>query len=213
MQDTILVFCAHSDDEIFGMGGTIANYIKDDKKVVTIIFSKGEKSVPWLNEKYLANLRKKEAHKINDEIGQREIIFLELKDFELVRQIEKENIKERIKKIILKYKPVKIFTHSPDYHLDHRTVFKTMLEVVDSLDKRYPVYTFDVWKMIDAPQNMPKLYINITKTFSSKINALKQFKSQLLFSIYPLMPSMYFKAIYNGYKNKCKYAELFYKVR
>ena len=29
----ILIFCAHSDDEAIGMGGTIAKYVAEKKKV------------------------------------------------------------------------------------------------------------------------------------------------------------------------------------
>ena len=41
MKNTVLVICAHPDDEIIGAGGTIATYAREGKDVITIIFSNG----------------------------------------------------------------------------------------------------------------------------------------------------------------------------
>jgi len=49
--DCILFLCAHNDDQIVGAGGTIAKYAKEGRKIVTIIFSFGETSMPYLQEK------------------------------------------------------------------------------------------------------------------------------------------------------------------
>jgi len=38
------------------------------------------------------------------------------------------------------------------------------------------------------------------------------YKSQKL-SVYPLLPIVYIKAIVEGIENRCKYAEVFYKIR
>ncbi|MFA4887817.1 MAG: PIG-L family deacetylase, partial [Candidatus Nanoarchaeia archaeon] len=40
-KETILVFAAHPDDEIIGVGGTIAKYAQEGKDVIVTIFSDG----------------------------------------------------------------------------------------------------------------------------------------------------------------------------
>ena len=36
LMGSILIFCAHSDDEAIGMGGTIAKFVKEKKKVIKL---------------------------------------------------------------------------------------------------------------------------------------------------------------------------------
>ena len=66
--------------------------------------------------------------------------------------------------------------------------------------------------VVDVNKNLPRLYIDITKTFDKKIKAIKKFKSQW-YSIYLLLPFVHLKARLNGLKNNCKYSELFHKIR
>ena len=60
-KETIIVMSAHSDDFVIGAGGTIAEYIKQGKKVISIVFSYGEKSHPWLKEKVVQKFRIQET--------------------------------------------------------------------------------------------------------------------------------------------------------
>ncbi len=56
-KDTILVVCAHNDDQLFGAGGTLAKYVKEGKRVVVVIFSYGELSHPWLKKDSIQKTR------------------------------------------------------------------------------------------------------------------------------------------------------------
>ena len=70
-REIVLVFAAHSDDEVIGCGGTIVKYSKEGKEVITVIFSSGEKSSPWLKKDYIIKNRKEEAKKIGEFMGSR----------------------------------------------------------------------------------------------------------------------------------------------
>ena len=50
-----------SDDEAIGMGGTIAKFVKQGKKVIKVVFSHGEKSIPLHQERFVKRERKKET--------------------------------------------------------------------------------------------------------------------------------------------------------
>ena len=69
MADKIIVFCAHSDDEVLAAGGTIAKYTKEGKEVIIVIFSYGEASNPIVQDQVIINERIKEADKIGDFLG------------------------------------------------------------------------------------------------------------------------------------------------
>lgn len=210
-KDNILCIVAHSDDQIFGLGGTLAKYALEGKNVISLILLYGEKSEPWLKEDYLIKTRIKESQKIDKYLGIKETIFLGIKEKDY-KKLDDKKTKNKIKEIILKYKPIKIFTHALDTHPAHRLVHKIVLEIFDSLKLKSSLYIFSVWSLIDVNKNLPRLYIDITFTFKKKIKAIKKFKSQL-YSIILLLPTVHIKARLNGIKNNCKYAEMFHKIR
>lgn len=212
-KETVLVFAAHPDDEIIGVGGTIAKYSQEGKDVIVIIFSDGSMSNPWLKHEVLVADRKKDAKEIGIFMGCKETIFLGLKDSKLQDYTNDHNVREVLKKIIIKYHPKKIFIHSQhDPHPDHRAVHEIGMKAIVDVDKnqQIPVYVFEVWNAL--PERQPALYVDITETFQKKVQAMKKFKSEKL-SIYTLLIPVYVRAILAGFHHKGKYAEKFYKVR
>ena len=182
-----------------------------NKKIIEIIFTYGQLSHPHFKENVVIETRRKEANKAAKQLGINKVIFLGLDDRNIKGDIEKKNIKSKVKKIIQQYNPEKIFTLSQqDTHLDHRAVNRTILSVVDSSKKDYPVFTFQIWGK-DLKEN-PKMYKNITPYFKKKIQIMKVYESQWHF-IYPLLIPVYIRAKLNGIKNHCKYAEVFQKIR
>jgi len=210
-KDNILSIVAHGDDEIIGIGGTLSKYASEGKNIISLILLYGEKSDPWLKEDYLIKTRIKESQKIDKYLGIKETIFFGIKEKDY-KKLDDKKTKQKIKEIILKYKPIKIFTHAPDTHPAHRLTNKIVLEIFDSLKLKSSLYIFSVWSLVDVNKNLPRLYIDITSTFQKKIKAIKKFKSQL-YSIVLLLPTVHLKARLNGIKNNCKYAELFHKIR
>ena len=210
MLKNILIICAHPDDIEIGMGGTLLKYIDQGDNITQVIFSKGEKSLPHIKSHIVTRTRKRELNKIAEEIGVKEVVYFNLEDTKLNQKID-DKIKEKLKKIIENHKPAKIFTLSnKDPHPDHRAVNKAVLEVVDSIKADYPVYTFQIWNIFD--ENLPALVEDISDYFNEKIRIMKLYKSQW-FSIYIQIIPIHIKAILNGLKHNCKYAEVFYKIR
>ena len=215
-KETIVVFAAHSDDQIIPIGGTIAKYAKEGRGVITVIFTQG--GITTLRDHLYINIRKKEALKADKMIGVKKTIFLKIPETQLVKEAKNPKLMAKIKSIINKYKPDKIFTHTIyDIHHDHRAVHKIITKAVDEIKgKKYSVYTFDVWDVAKTlnllRKDTPKLLVDISETFEAKIKAINLFKSQRFYT-YRLLPYVYINAITNGKKNNCKYAEMFYKIR
>lgn len=212
-KEVILVFAAHSDDETIGTGGTIVKYAKEGKDVITVIFSSGEKSSPWLKKDYLTESRKEEAKKIGAFLGSKQTIFFGLKDMNLDEEVENPKVKMAIKNIINHFKPTSIFTHSKfDAHKDHKAVNRIVFEALNEIDKqkKINVYVFEVWNVLN--EDHPRMYVDVSDTFSKKIEAMKKFKSQKVF-IYTLIIPVIIRAIFCGFHAKCRFAERFYKIR
>ncbi|MBU0666289.1 MAG: PIG-L family deacetylase [Nanoarchaeota archaeon] len=217
-RDTILVICAHSDDQILGPGGTIAKYAKEGLKVKTIIFSLGEMSHPHFQEDIITNTRIKEAQRADKIIGGQGVWFLNIKEKEVTNPKKIEKAKRELEKIISKNKPLKIFTHSPDdAHPVHKVVCKTVLEVYDLMRLKTEIYAFDIWKIFKWKKSKyPKLVVDISATFKIKLEALKCFKSQFgLLGFLNYFP--YFAPIIKGLFARWKYninmSEVFYRIR
>ncbi len=216
-KDAILVLCAHNDDQIIGVGGTLAKYAKEGKRVITAIFAFGEMSHPHLKPEVITKTRINESIASDKILGGSGINYLGLTEHELGSIMKnpekKEKIKNAIKKMIAKENPSKIFTHSlDDPHTLHRNVYRIVMEVIKEISTKADVYSFDIWNPIKIRErNSPKLVVNITNTFDKKIRAFKAHKSQKM-TIISLLWNVYLKAIMHGWNNQCKYAEVFYKL-
>lgn len=210
----ILVICAHSDDQIIGPGGTLAKYAEEGHSIRTLIMSFGELSHPHVKKDLIADIRIKESLRADEVIGGKNVTFLGIPEGKF---LEEKNIQiaiEAIQKAILKYKPKKIFTHTPDDPIaDHRGVFRIVLRAYDEIKPKSEVYCFDIWNpIIINARSHPKLVVDISKYFSKKRKALLEFQSQKV-TFFSMIWAIYFRAIYQGLKNRKKFAEVFYRVR
>ncbi|MBU2496679.1 MAG: PIG-L family deacetylase [Nanoarchaeota archaeon] len=205
-KEKVLVLCSHSDDDVIGAGGTIAKYVKEKKDVKVVIFSSGEKSVPWLKESVIIKKRERESEKVSKILGCK-IEFLGLPDMNLLKNIDE--YAKKLRKVIIKFKPNKIITHSKyDLHPDHKAVFYILEKALGNRKNKPKIFTFLVWALFN-PKDYAKVYVNIDDFFSEKIKALSVFKSQKFFIYINYLP-VFLNNRLAGIKNKCKYAETFY---
>lgn len=210
---TIMVFCAHSDDQIFGPGGTMAKYASQGMQIINVIFSYGEFSHPWLKRRITAETRENEAKEADKLIGGKEVSFLGINESKFEEECTSNWVQERIQHMISHYKPKKIFIHSmDDLHPAHRAVHNTVVKALKKTGCKSEAYSFEIWNLLNLKsRDLPKLYVDVTDTFHLKIKALKCFKSQWIAMI-TLLWSVYFRAILTGMDANCKYAERFHKI-
>lgn len=215
---TILLIVAHSDDQILGPGGTIAKYVKEGKSIKTIIFSYGELSHPHFKKDVITKIRFNESQAADKIIGGDGVEFLDITDGKFKQEIFTTTFKKKLKRLMLRYSPEKIFTHAQDDpHPDHIALHHCVIQCYDELVKekkfKTDIYTFGVWRFINFKErNLPRLLVDISDTFSIKIKALHPFKSQRM-ALFFLTWTVYVKAFFYGLKNKTRFAELFAKIR
>jgi LmbE family N-acetylglucosaminyl deacetylase len=218
---SVLILCAHSDDQTIGVGGTMAKYASEDYDVYTVIFSYGEKGNPHIKEEHLVPTRIKESEDADRIVGGKEVMFLGLKEGRFDKDFD--SVKNKLFSFIKKIRPEKIFTHAvDDAHPDHRVVYRKTLEIYDDLKLKSDVYSFEIWNIFNfGKRDHPKFVVDISEFYDKKKKALMAFKSQIDFTkVYGyitmnnwLVLVTYFKDWVNGFKNNCKQAEVFYKVR
>lgn len=226
MDKNIVVFCAHSDDEAVGIGGLLSKFIEEKYNIIKVVFTYGESSQPHFKKSVIIKKRLKETKKASEYLGIKEDICLGLSDTNLseifksmfkkdqkkeIKSKMNKKIKNQVKKIIQKYNPDKIFIPgSNDPHPDHQTVNKTILDVVDQMDKKYSVYEFEVWNF--KKEEKPEIYYDITPYYKKKINYMKMFVSQWQY-MYALWLPVWFRSRMYGRKINVKFAEKVYRVR
>ncbi len=214
-KEAVLFLCAHNDDQIVGAGGTIAKYAKEGKKIVTVVFSFGEKSLPHMKEKHSRKTRVIESKRAGRILGEEEMYYLGLTEGKFKEEIKEKRIDEKITAIIKRIKPTKIFIHArDDPHPDHHAINEFALDLIEKINYKGDVYSFHVWNLFlnIRKRHLPKLIVDITDTFDAKVEAFNKHKSQWP-AKFSLMWNVYVQAILNGFNNNVKYAEVFYKVK
>lgn len=209
----ILVFCAHPDDEVLGVGSTIAKYAKDGYKVTTVIFSYGEKSHPWLQRKITVQTRVKESMAASTILGCEETLFLGLKEGQFFKHMRERKTILRILDLIEEKRPEKVFMHSvDDPHPDHKAINTIVLAALRKSGIKTELYSFDVWNPFSVRnRNLPVLVVDVSKTYRLKAKALQKFKSQKI-AMSLLIPPVYIKTIVNGFNYHIRFADVFHRI-
>ncbi len=209
----VLIFCAHSDDQVFGAGGTIAKLALEGAEIKTIICSYGELTHPHLDPVEIRRTRVLESKRADEILGGNGVQFLGLAEGKFHAEFEERGLQDKLSKSLRAYKPDVIFTHSSDDpHPDHKAVHQIVLSLHKTFSSPCEVYTFDVWTFFDTKRTQPRMVVNISKTFVRKLDALSAFKSQKV-ALLTLLWTVYLKSIYHGWRNGARYAEIFCKVR
>lgn len=185
----VLVVAAHPDDEVFGMGGTIAKLSSEGDEVHVLIVTDGSKT-QYKNhpeiDRIISN-KKKEILLANNILGTKEVHLGNLLDMKL-DSIEHVEINRVIEDTISKIKPQVVYTHFyGDVNLDHRRVYESTLvacrptpnQVVQEL-YCYRVPSSTEW----APQIttnifLPNTIVDVSKYLKQKHAAIKAYKTEI----------------------------------
>jgi LmbE family N-acetylglucosaminyl deacetylase len=224
-----MVFSPHPADPEFGVGGTVARWVKEGKDVVYIIATNGDKasSDPDLLPDKLAKIRESEERKAAKILGVREVIFLGHPDLGL-EEIPTLKFKKELLKLFLSYRPEVVMTcdpFNPKYFSssDHRVLGRAVLDVVWPLAQAPNTYRdlmaeglklhrakeFYIWA-----SGEPNYYSDISSTFDIKMKAVEVHQSQ----IGPNGSNPDFLIMLKegnkkaGQAAKCQWAESFYKL-
>ena len=214
----ILVVAAHPDDESLGCGATIAKLIKDGNEVRTLILGEGKSSRDNYNPDDITSL-KEEAKAANKCIGVTNVILCDLPDnkFDSLPILD---IVKLIEPIIKEYQPEIIFTHHRnDLNIDHRITHNAVLTATRPLPNQSvkEIYSFEIISSTEwnyPNEFKPNVFYDVSKTLQLKINAIQEYKSELLLAPHPRsIENIETVAKAWGMKNGVVYSEAFELVR
>lgn len=213
-KETIMVFCAHNDDQIIGAGGTLAKYAREGHPVLVYIFSFGESSHPHYHKDEIIKQRVRELQNADDIMRIKRSFFLGLKEGDFFNDFTRKNRKNVIIRAIRENKPTKIFTHSADDpHKDHQAVNNIVISLAKEVGYTGALFTFDVWNPFNLRnRNLPKLIVDIKETLALKIQAFTCHRSQVL-TLFIMMPFIYIRALLIGMQYGRGFCEKFTKIQ
>ena len=179
----ILVFCAHADDEVIGLGGTIRKFANAGAEIRLIHFSAGAEGYASLEEKdTICATRAAEVEKVCRILGVSSYRNFNLLDW----SIPADNSTYRLViEEIRSFQPDAVFTHFESDYRDHRNVSIAVSEghfhaslacAIEQAPvwKDVPLYHFEVIKLIPEPE----MIIDISDTMDAKLEAMAVYASQ-----------------------------------
>ncbi len=188
---TILVIAAHPDDEVLGCGGTIARLTSEGSNVYTLILGEGvtsrdRKRDLAKRENEIAEL-KKQAENANRILGVKKVYTFDFPDnrFDSVPLLDIIKTIEETKDGL---KPDIVFTHHiGDLNIDHQVTFKAVMAACRPAigESVKEIYSFEIPSSTEwnAPSSltyfMPDYFVDVNKSLDIKINALKEYETEL----------------------------------
>ena len=176
----VLVFAPHNDDEVLGVGGTIAKYTQSGNQVIVCEVTSGS------NENIVKKIKKEalQAHKL---LGVTETVFLDLPVVNL-KNLEVDKLNASFLEIVQKVKPdVAFIPHKGYMHIDHYEVAMAAMVALRPVNNPQlkAIYAYETlseteWSIPNAENAfMPNVWNDITNTFTSKVEAMKCYQTQL----------------------------------
>ena len=188
---TILVVTPHPDDAEGGVGGTIARWTAEGRKVVLVVTTNGSHGTSDRSVKPedLAKTREQEQRNAAKVLGISEVVFLGLPDQGLEDTSE---FREKIVRQIRKHKPEIVVTIDPNRsyirHRDHMMTGRVTLDAVFPYARDHLAFPEHLEEGLEPHKvrevylwgsEEPDTFLDITDTFETKMKALYCHVSQI----------------------------------
>jgi N-acetylglucosamine malate deacetylase 1 len=215
----VLVIAAHPDDEVLGMGGTIAVHTDRGDAVRVLVVTDGS-STQYPGDTGIRERKETEALAAAAELGVTDYVHLDLPDMRLdtlahvdVNRVVEEHVRE--------LEPELVYTVQPDVNLDHRALFDAVA-VATRPTPGHPVRRLLTYaptsstEWTPAPLNwfVPNWYVDVTATLERKVAAFVHYETELRDFPHPRSErAIRATATHHGTACGCEYAEPFVLIR
>ncbi len=211
----VLIFCAHADDEVIGMGGTIRKFADAGAEIRLVMFSAGAEGYSTLDEADTITARRdREVRAAGAVLGIQDYVNLHLLDWNL--QVNNATYRAVVHHI-RDFRPDVVFSHCFSDYNDHQAVstvteeawFHAALPCALKEGEPHPMaplYQFEVLHRMP----LPSAVVDVTDTYAAKVAAMQCYASQfdIVGSPFQMMEG---RALERGYAIGVKYGEAFYR--
>lgn len=188
---TVLVVAAHPDDEILGVGGTVARHAANGDKVYTVILGEGQTSRGECRGEIcreVVDALHEDTLKSTKAVGYSEVFFEDFPDNRF-DQVDLLDIVKAVERKIKELKPQIIYTHySGDLNIDHQYTARAVLTATRPIGDCCveEIYAFETlssseWSFDYSAQSpfSPNVFIDINEYYDKKEQAMSCYRSEL----------------------------------
>lgn len=180
----ILVIAPHPDDEMIGVGGTIAKRAAHGDSVFVCVITKG---VEPLFAAELVSRTRQECREADQLLGVEETIFLDFPSV-MLETVPRYELNGKISEVVQRIKPDEAYIpHRGDMQLDHQMVVDAAMVALrpkyQHVVKR--IYAYETlsetgWNIPNTVNEfIPTVYEDISDYIDAKLSAMRLFETQL----------------------------------
>lgn len=180
----VLVIAPHPDDEILGVGGTIAKRALNGDSVYVCVVTK---ACEPLFRSELVEQTRKECREADQLLGVKETFFLNFPAV-MLEDVPRYKLNDGLMQAVHRVKPDEVYIpHRGDMQLDHKMIVDSVMVALrpkyDHIVKR--IYAYETlsetgWDIPNTTNEfIPTVYENISNTLDKKLEAMSIFQSQL----------------------------------
>ena len=215
----VLILGAHPDDEVLGMGGTIALHVQRGDEVRLVCVTDGSSS-QYPGDAARAEQKNDEAVRASSVLGVTDFVHHELPDMRLdtVAHVELNRLVEGHVRDLL---PEVVYVTHPDVNRDHRELFDSVAVATrpvpdHSVRRVYSYAPLSSTEWTPPGQNwfVPNWFVDITTTMELKLLAFACYETEAREYPHPRSErALRAYAEFYGATVGCAYAEPFVLVR
>jgi LmbE family N-acetylglucosaminyl deacetylase len=216
----VLVVAAHPDDEVLGMGGTIARHAGEWGDDVRILCVTDGSSTQYPGDAERRGLKDEEARRAAAILGVTDYVHLDLPDMRLdtlahveVNRVVEEHVRDHRAEVV--------YCVQPDVNLDHRVLFDSVSVATRPAPGQsvrrvltYAPTSSTEWTPAAANWFVPNWFVDVTTTLERKLEAFAAYATEQRDWPHPRSErALRAHAAYFGATVGCEAAEPFVLVR
>ena len=215
----VLVFAAHPDDEILGMGGTIARHVDAGDEARIVVVTDGS-STQYPGDAETRARKEEEAIRAAAELGVTDYVHLDLPDMRL-DTLAHVDVKGIVEEHVRAYAPATVYTPHPDVNRDHRVLFDSVAVATRPTPGQpvrrvltYAPTSSTEWTPAGLNWFVPNWFVDITGALDRKVAAFAHYETERRDYPHPRSErAIRAAASFFGASCGCEHAEPFVLVR
>ena len=216
----VLVFAAHPDDDVLGMGGTLCLHAAERGDEVRVVCVTDGSSTQYPDDAEVRARKGEEAVRAAGVLGVRDYVHLDLPDMRLDTLAHAE-LNAVVEEHVRDVSPEVVYTAQPDVNADHRALFDSVAVATRPTPGQpvrrvltYAPTSSTEWTPAATNWFMPNWFVDVTATLERKLEAFACFATERRDYPHPRSErALRAHAEFFGATVGCEYAEPFVLAR
>jgi LmbE family N-acetylglucosaminyl deacetylase len=215
----VLVLAAHPDDEVLGMGGTIAWHAERGDALRIVVVTDGS-STQYPDDADTRTRKEQEAVRAAAELGVSDYVHLDHPDMRL-DTLAHVDVNRAVEEHVDGFEPEVVYAPHPDVNLDHRVLFDSVAVATRPTPGRsvrrlltYAPTSSTEWTPAALNWFVPNWFVDIGELVERKVAAFAQYETERREYPHPRSErAIRATAAFYGASCGCEHAEAFVLVR